>query len=377
MEFLGLSSSEWIDLGVSGLVVILVPVLGRWGVSFLLGRVLHRLVTQTDTDLDDMLLDAVRPPVYGLLFIGVLHWAMDRLDFLPVGWGAFQGNLFFLLYLVVSCVLAWRVVTSFFTWYGVEVSRRVETVLAKQMLPFFRRLALTLVGIIALIILLGRFDIDASAFITTLGIGSLAIALAAQAALADTISGFLIIIDRPFRIGDRIEIRDLNTWGDVVDIGLRSTRIRTRDNRTVIVPNSVIEKSLVVNHSYPDALYRIQMDVGVEYGTSIELARDTLVQAAQRADEVLSDPPAEALFLSFDDSALLFRVRCWIADYSAFRFAQDQVNTAVYDALGEAGILIPFPQRDVHLKVDAGDADRMASVLRTPSLPEDLSTSSK
>ena len=97
----------------------------------------------------------------------------------------------------------------------------------------------------------------------------------------------------------------------------------------------------------------------------------------QQAEDVLSEPPPEALFLSFDDSALTFRVRCWIANFAAHRFALDQVNTAVYDALGEVGILIPFPQRDVHLKVDAGDADRMASVLRTPSLPEDLSTSSK
>ena len=368
MQFLGLSSSQWLDAGISALVVVLVPILGRWVVSFLLGRVLHRLVIRTDTDLDDMLLSAVRPPVHWLLFVGVLHWSIARLDFLPAGWDTFRGNLFFLLYLGIFCILALRVVARFFTWYGGQVEIRSETVLAKQMLPFSRRLVMALVGIIALIILLGRFDIDASAFITTLGIGSLAIALAAQAALADTISGFLIIIDRPFRIGDRIEIRDLSTWGDVVDIGLRSTRIRTRDNRTVIVPNSVIEKSLVVNHSYPDALYRIQMDVGVAYGTSIALARDTLVRAVQQAEDVLAKPPPEALFLSFDDSALTFRVRCWIADFSRHRFALDQVNTAVYDALGEAGILIPFPQRDVHFKVDAADADIVAAALRSPAV---------
>ena len=114
--------------------------------------------------------------------------------------------------------------------------------------------------IVAGIILLDRFNIEVSALITTLGIGSLAIALAAQAALSDTISGFIIMVDRPFRIGDRIESLDLDTWGDVVDIGLRSSRIRTRDNRMVIVPNSLIGKSLVVNHSYPDTEYRIQIE---------------------------------------------------------------------------------------------------------------------
>lgn len=369
MEFMGLTPNQWMSVGISALILVLVPVIGRWILALIIGRVIHRLVSHTDTDLDDMLLSAVRPPINWLLFLIVLQWVLARLDFIiPKAGNEIVEHFFFIAYLIVICVVAWRVVTRLFDWYGKKAAIRTDTTIARHTLPFFRRIAFTLIGIVAFIILLGRFEVDPSAFVATLGIGSLAIALAAQAALADTISGILIIIDRPFRIGDRIEIRDLNTWGDVVDIGLRSTRIRTRDNRTVIVPNSVIEKSLVVNHSYPDALYRIQMDVGVAYGTSIELARDTLVRAVQQADVVLEEPPGEALFLSFDDSALLFRVRCWIANYADFRIALDQLNTAVYDALGEAGILIPFPQRDVHLKVDAANAENVASILKSSTL---------
>jgi small-conductance mechanosensitive channel len=200
-------------------------------------------------------------------------------------------------------------------------------------MPFFRRVALILLTAVGLITLLGHFNVDVSAMVTTLGIGSLAIALAAQAALADTISGFIIMIDQPFRIGDRIEILDLNTWGDVVDIGLRSSRIRTRDNRMVIVPNSLIGKSLVVNHSYPSTQYRIQVHIGVAYGSDIELVRETIIEAVRSVEGVLPDRPVEALFLEFGDSALIFRVRWWIESYVDTRRMYDRVNTAVYKAL--------------------------------------------
>jgi small-conductance mechanosensitive channel len=232
-------------------------------------------------------------------------------------------------------------------------------------MPFFRRIVLIILSIVILITLLGRFEVNVSALVTTLGIGSLAIALAAQAALEDTISGFLIMIDRPFRIGDRIEILDLDTWGDVIDIGLRSSRIRTRDNRTVIVPNSVIGKSLVVNHSYPEPVYRIQVHVGVAYGTDLELARQTMIEAVRGVEGVMPEPdrPIEALFLEFGDSALIFRVRWWIESYVDTRRMFDKVNTAMYNALNQAGIEVPFPQRDVWHRVTPHDAAQIADLL--------------
>jgi small-conductance mechanosensitive channel len=189
------------------------------------------------------------------------------------------------------------------------------------------------------------------------------VALAAQAALSDTISGFIIMIDRPFRIGDRIEILELDTWGDVEDIGLRSTRIRTRDNRMVIVPNSVISKSLVVNYAYPNTDYRIQIHVGVAYDTDIEEARNILIQAVSKVEGVDPERPVEALFLEFGDSALIFRVRWWLASYVDTRRMFDKVNTAMYNALNQAGIEMPFPQRDVKYKIDDTQLERFEKIL--------------
>ena len=218
--------------------------------------------------------------------------------------------------------------------------------------------------VLGAIIILGHFNVEVSGLVATLGIGSLAIALAAQESLTDTIGGILILVDRPFSIGDRIEILDLDTWGNVMDIGLRSTRIRTLDHRMVIVPNSVISKNLIVNYSSPSPEYRLQIEIGVAYGSDVEQVREILVTTVRDVEGVLTDRPVEALFLHFGDSALIFRVRWWLDSYEDARRMFDRVNTAMYAALNEAEVEIPFPQRDVHHKIAPEDGRQIARLMR-------------
>jgi len=363
------NSSTLVDLGISILVMALIIIFGQRLINLLIRGVLSKITARTSTQLDDALLNAARMPLFWLIFVLGLEFSVRRLSIIPASWNVTLDDIFFVLYTLVVVLFLWNVLASFFNWYTNEIAEKAETSLAEQTLPFLRRVVLILLVVIAGIILLDHFNIEISALVTTLGIGSLAIALAAQAALSDTISGFVIMFERPFRIGDRIELQDLGTWGDVVDIGLRSTRIRTLDNRMVIVPNSLIGKSLVVNHSFPNDEYRIQIEVGVAYGTDLEKARQTLVQAVRGVEGVLLDHPIEALFLQFGDSSLVFRVRWWIESYADTRRMFDKVNSTIYRALGEAGITIPFPQRDVHHKVDASDISRIQEVLNGEDRP--------
>ncbi len=362
--FLNLSVSQWLDLGISLSIVLLVLILGRWVVKFIVEKLLKRFAFSTKTVLDDVLVDVLRIPLFLLAIVLAFDIAYKRLGFLPESWDSWEGDLFFLLYLIVGFIFTWRFVHNFFIWYGKEMATRTETDLDEQLMPFFRRLAMIILWMIGIITLLGHFEVDVSALVTTLGIGSLAIALAAQEALSDTISGFLIMIDRPFRIGDRVEIQDLGTWGDVIDIGLRSSRIRTRDNRMVIIPNSVIGKSLIVNYSYPDTRYRIEIHIGLGYGTDIEKARNIMIDAVRNVSGVLQDKPVEALFLEFGDFTLIFRVRWWLDSYYDTRRMFDKVNTAIYNALNEANIEIPFPQIDVRHIINKRDQDKLADVLK-------------
>jgi len=348
--FWGLTGQEWLDIGISLAILLGVLLLGRIVISFLIDRVFDRITRRTNNNLDNQILEATRIPLYLLAVVLALNASLGRINFLPEEWGSWLVDGFFVLYFLTGFIFAWRLVTHIFTWLGDEVSLKTNATLDEQLFPFFQRVVLILLSAIGIITILSHFEINITAMVTTLGIGSLAVALAAQNALEDTISGFLIMVDRTYLFRDRIGLMDPESWGDVVDIGLRSTRIRTRDNRMVVVPNSIIGKSLVVNYAYPNDQYRLEVHIGVAYGTDLEKARQVMVEAVQGVEGVLMDRPVEALFLEFGDSALVFRVRWWLESYVDTRRMFDRVNTAVYNALKRENIQLPFPQMDVHLK---------------------------
>ena len=351
--FLGLTASQWLDAGISLLIVIVIVIISRWLITTVLDRGAKRITKRTQTTLDDAILNALRQPLFWLAFVLALDFAINRLDFLSDQWNGLLDDTFYVLYLLIGFFFAGKLLSGVIQWYGDEITIHTKTDLDEQLMPFFRRIAMAILWLIGIITLLGHFEVDISAMVTTLGIGSLAIALAAQEALSDTISGLIIMIDRPFRIGDRIEIQALDTWGDVVDIGLRSSRIRTRDNRMVIVPNSVIGKSLVVNYSYPDTQYRTEVHIGIGYDSDIEHAREIMIDTVRGIDGVLSEKRVEALLMEFGDAAMIFRVRWWMDSYYDARRMVDKVNSALYNALADAGIEMPYPHLDVSLITDS------------------------
>jgi small-conductance mechanosensitive channel len=297
------------------------------------------------------------------VIIAALDFGLRRLDFLPQQWQEALDTFFYIAYFILGTIFLLRLISGVFTWYGKKLQHEHEMNTAVQMLPFIRRIVMILIGVIALVSLLGQFT-DVSALLATLGVGSLAIALAAQSSLQDLFSGFLIMFDRPYLIGDRIEIRELDTWGDVIDIGLRSTRIRTRDNRFVIVPNSIMGSNMVVNYSRPDTHYRIEVELSLAVGTDIELARNTIIAAVKDVEDVLPDRRIEALFLRFDPTGLLFRVRWWLDSYYDARRMFDRVNSAIYHALNEEGIELGNLAVDAFHYIKEEEISKVGEVLR-------------
>jgi small-conductance mechanosensitive channel len=320
---------------------------------FLVGQARSRLASRTRTTLDDVILQASSAPGHWLFIALGLEIGLDRLFgevvSLRASWSASLEDVFFTAYVLLAYWFFVRLVGGIASWYAREVAHLTETDVDDNFLNLFRHAAIIILTTIVLIIVLGRYGIEVSALVTTLGIGSLAVALAGQETLGNMIAGFTIMVDRPFTVGDRIEIQEIGTWGDVIEIGIRSTRIRTRDNRMVTVPNSVIGSNLVVNYSVPDTVFRVQTTVGVAYGTDLAFARRVMIDAVRAEPWVIDDRLVEALFLEFGDSALVFRVRCWIEDYMETRRVIDKLNTALYNALNREGIAIPFPQRDLHI----------------------------
>jgi small-conductance mechanosensitive channel len=356
-ESLILNLKEKIELMNPVLQEILVAVgivLAAWVVSWLawlfLGMVRQRLTNKTQTQLDDAIVNALQLPLRLSIIVWGMQLALAQIEAVPPAWSGGIDRLFFALYAIIIYMALYWLISGLIGWYAHEVAHRTATDWDDRFLALFRRIALVVLTAVVIITVLGRYGIEISGLVATLGIGSLAIALAAQETLGDMISGFTIMIDQPYKVGDRVEIRELDTWGDVIDIGLRSTRIRTLDSRTISVPNSVIGKGLIVNYTDPTTRYRVQTHVGIAYGSDIEKARQIMIEAIHAEEWVMKDERIEALFLEFGDSALVFRVRCWIESYVETRRIIDKMNTALYLALNREGIEIPFPQRVVYMK---------------------------
>ncbi len=332
-----------LQIGIILLITVVLSVLVHF---LLLGSA--RLTGRTKTDLDDRVIDALdRPIVFLILVIGI-EIAFDQFSSITFRWLQYVEDGFFIVRWLILLLIVYRLINALVGWYGAEVAHRTETELDDKFLTLFRHIAVIIVTTIAIVMLLNHFEVDISAMVTTLGITSLAVALAAQDSLSNMMAGFFLMLDQPFREGHRIGIEEINTWGDVQEIGLRTTRILMSDHRLVSVPNSVIAKGLIVNYSLPDLRFRISTTVGIAYGSDIEAARVVMVDAIRQQSWVLADRRIEALFLEFGDSALNFRVRCWINSVIDTQPIQDKMNTALYEALNEAGIDIPFPQVVVH-----------------------------
>jgi len=358
--FLGLSADNWIDLAISALIVFLAFIIGT-----VLTRTLIRWVARRTTpEFGETLKRSIGPRLKWLIVVPTFYIATIRLDFLSPELKVLLGDIFFSLVLILVTLIAWTLVDVGFDYYR---ERAVAEERGEELIPLLlllMRITRVVIVIIAIYILLAHFGINITAFLAAFGIGGLALSLAAQDTLADAISGFIILIDQPYRIGDRIEIQGEGTWGDVIEIGIRTTRIRTRDNRLVIVPNSIISKNQVVNYTYPDPRYRIQSHISIAYGSDIEQVRRLIIDTVRQVEGVLSDQPVDSLYIEMGESAMIFRVRWWLESYEDTRRMFDRVNTALQNAFDEEDIQTPYPIHTMNLMVDDTAAQNLSYAFR-------------
>ncbi len=355
-----LSINDWINLGISLLIVFLSAII-IFRVAYF---VLERIVRMTATEYDDLYLKSIRVYLRAFIITISAQYATGRLLFLAPFYKQWLTLIYFAIFVVLIATAFWKLIDLFGLWYEeqAEIQGNEQRVDAAVMLT--QRVLHGLILFIGLIIVLDHFGINVTALIAALGIGGLALSLSAKETLSNMISGIMILTDQPFLVGHRIEIQELGTWGDVVEIGIRSTRIRTRDNRMVIVPNSTISDNQVVNYSYPDPRYRVQMDIGIGYGQDIEKVRQIIIDAVRDVEGILPDKPVEALYSEMGDSAMMFRVRWWIESFEDTRHIYDRVNTALQKALNEAGIETPFPTQDINIKLGPEGLGRISGAFR-------------
>jgi small-conductance mechanosensitive channel len=222
--------------------------------------------------------------------------------------------------------------------------------LRNQTLPLFENIAIILVLGLAVYLIFSAWHIDMTAWLASAGIVGIAVGFAAKDTLSNLFSGVFILADAPYKIGDYI-VLDTGERGEVTHIGIRSTRILTRDDVEVTIPNAIMGNTKILNESGgPHTKYRIRVKIGVAYGSDIDKVREVLMAIAEADEGVCGDPTPRVRFRTFGASSLDFELLCWVEEPMLRGRIIDALNSAIYKRFIETGIEIPYSKHDLYIK---------------------------
>ncbi|MFZ3209863.1 MAG: mechanosensitive ion channel family protein [Geobacteraceae bacterium] len=310
-----------------------------------------RFTSFTSTDLDDRILLRITPLASLLVICAGIYFAVGYLP-LPDKVKLVVSGALFVVNVGILTNMAYRITDEILNWYTDRVAEQTGSSINRQLIPLVEKLvSIFLIGA-ALIVVLKHFSYDILSLVTALGIGSLAIGLAAKDTIANMISGFTLMIDSPFRIGDRIKLVN-GQAGEVMDIGLRSTKILGMDSTVMIIPNSELCNSTVVNMVRPTPVTQGRITIGVGYGSDVERVKELLLEIARENHEVIEDPAPLVLFTSFGDSALNILLLFWVNEPARVGLVTDRLNCAIVRCFRENGIEMPSPVRTVIMEKGA------------------------
>jgi MscS family membrane protein len=236
---------------------------------------------------------------------------------------------------------------------GLEILGRVRdryAIVEERTIPLFDLVLTILIIGAAAYALLMVWDINPTAWLASAGVIGIAVGFAARDTLANLFAGFFIIADAPYKLGDYI-VLDSGDRGEITKVGIRSTRLLTRDDVEITVPNSEMANAKIFNESGGRWVkFRIRLKVGVAYGSDVDEVVDLLERVAANHDTVCRDPSPRVRMRGFGDSSLDFELLCWVDHPSERGVVTHELYMKIYKELGKAGIEIPFPQRDLWVR---------------------------
>jgi small-conductance mechanosensitive channel len=333
---------------IQRLLIIAAYALLAKAVDIFVNRILKRLAAAyTTTDIDDKVIDILHTPiVFSVFFFGVLH-AVTMEPGLAAPWEKFVPALAQSVALVIWTLAALRLFVVVGEHYLKSISERGK--IGADLFLLLKNVVRVIVVVSALIWLLSIWNVNLAPLFASAGIAGIAVALAAKDSLANFFGGISIFADKTFKVGDYIII-DNAQRGEVVEIGVRSTRMMTRDDVLITIPNSILANSKIINESAPIPRFRIRVPLGVAYGSDLEQVEAVLLGVAAANPAVVKDPAPRVRLRSFGSSSVDFELLCWVADPSVKGLEVHNLLKGIYTAFAAHGISIPFPQQDVHVK---------------------------
>lgn len=312
-----------------------------------IGKFVKSLAAKTKTGLDDILVDKLEEPVvYGIVILG-FYWGFKRLHFTD-SVDTFFASIFTIIFILNVTWLIARVVDSMIEEYIVPIVEKSESDLDDQLLPILRKAVKAVLWIFGIIIALSNSGFDVAALIAGLGIGGLALALAAQDTVKNIFGGIMVFIDKPFKIKERIKVNGMD--GFVEEIGVRSTRLRTLEGRLITIPNGQFSDNAVENVTL-EPTRKIVVNLGLTYETTpdqmdkaMEILKDIVEKNPKLTNESLIS------FNSWGDFAMGILFIYYIVEPDDILSAQTEVNLAVLRQFNEAGLDFAYPTQMIYKK---------------------------
>ncbi|MEM7351533.1 MAG: mechanosensitive ion channel family protein [Acidobacteriota bacterium] len=346
------------DPWLQALLVLLAAVVAARLAEALLARAMPRITRRTQTEIDDQVFALLRKPVSTTVLLIGIHLALLPLQ-PPSPFDRYATSL-----LTSFAILVWLGFAIRFSRLVLETLSRYRdrfVFIQPQTLPMLENAATVVIAGAAVYFFLLAWHVSVSGWLASAGIAGLALGLAAKDTLANLFAGVSILADAAFTVGDFI-VLDSGERGEITRIGIRSSRLLTRDDLEIIIPNSVLANSKITNEAGgPARQRRVRVRVQVAYGSDIERVRQLLVEIAEGHEQVLHQPEPRVRFRTFEDSGLLFELLAWVAEPVLRGRVLDALNTEVYHRFNREGIEFPYPKRDlyIHQMPSPRDADQV------------------
>jgi small-conductance mechanosensitive channel len=331
---------------ITAVAIVLVSLVTMYVVDFVATRFCRVCARRTKTTMDDSFIDLIHRPVRITVLLVGLWLAATRFD-LPA-----RPETITAAALKTVAMFVWAIFLIRFVSLMLKHVSYIEKpkIIDLQTRPLFDNLAKVIIVAGAIYFVFLFWNINVSAWLASAGIIGIAVGFAAKDSLANLFSGIFIMADAPYKLGDFINL-DTGERGEVKHIGLRSTRLLTRDDVEITIPNAVAASAKIVNESGgPWAKERIRVSVGVAYGTDVDRLREVLSDIAAKNEGVCSEPEPRVRFRAFGESSLDFQLLCWINEPVLRGRVIDSLNTEIYKSLARERIEIPYPKRDVYVK---------------------------
>ena len=341
----------WVRAGIITLAGLFVAKLAEWFLFAVIGRLTRR----TKTVLDDKVIALLHRPVFTTFAIFGLMAAATSLTE-AMGAQVLAITLALLKSIIIISWVVFLISTSGLILNGMARQENRYNFAQKDTVPLMRNLAVVFLLLAGTYSIMIAWKIDVTGLLASAGIVGLALSFAAQDTLSHLFAGVAILADRPYRIGDMI-VLDTGERGEVTGIGLRSTRIMTRDDVEISIPNGVMGSAKITNESGGVQNYRIRAMVGAAYGSDVEHVLQVLEDIARDNEALSAEPEPRARFRAFGASSLDFELLAWIPDPNLRGLRVHELNCEIYRRFAKEGIAIPFPQQDVWIKEIPADND--------------------